>query len=336
MVSLRAYILTRLLLTIPMILLLLSIVFVVLRVMPGDPIKALIGLKAPQATIDSLRRQFLLDQPLYIQYFDYLSDLFRGDLGISIYTAEPVINEIMLRFPATIELAISGTIVSVVVGVLMGAYSAHKHNTIADHSFRLFSMVIYAFFIPWFGMMLQMIFAVQLGWLPLYGRADIYLEPTHITGLYVLDSLLTLNFSSLINSIKHLILPSIVLGLVLSGIYIRLTRTHMMETLRQDFITAARARGLKETTVVYKHALKNAFIPVLTMMGLQFALLLAGAVLTETTFSWNGIGTFLLQGIQNRDYSIIQGIVVFYALLVAAVSLVVDLIYAYIDPRIRY
>lgn len=319
-----------------MIFLLLSIVFLILRIMPGDPIMALIGMKAPEETIRSLRTQFLLDQPPYIQYIDYLSDLFRGDLGISIYTTVPVVEEIMLRFPATLELAISGTIVSIFISLLTGAYSAHKRNTIADHSLRLFSIAIYAFFIPWFGMMLQMIFAVQLGWLPLYGRADIYMEPTRITGLYVLDSLLTLNFSSLINSIKHLILPSIVLGLVLSGVYTRLTRTNMIDVLQQDFITAARARGLRETTVVYKHALKNAFIPILTMMGLQFALLLAGAVLTETTFSWNGIGTFLLQGIQNRDYPIIQGTVVFYAILVASVSLVVDVIYAYIDPRIRY
>jgi peptide/nickel transport system permease protein len=304
--------------------------------MPGDPIMALIGMKAPEATIDSLRRQFLLDQPIYIQYFDYLADLLRGDLGVSIYTTEPVIEEIMLRFPATVELAIAGTLVSVIVGLLTGAYSAHKHNTVIDHSFRLFSIIIYAFFIPWFGMILQMIFAVQLGWLPLSGRADVYLEPSRITGLYVVDSLLTLNFLSLVNSIKHLILPSIVLGLVLSGIYTRLTRTNMLDVLRQDFITAARARGLSERVVVYKHALKNAFIPILTMMGLQFALLLAGAVLTETTFSWNGIGTFLLQGIENRDYPIIQGIIVFYAVLVAFVSLIVDVVYAYIDPRIRF
>jgi len=319
-----------------MIFLLLSIVFVILRIMPGDPIDALIGMKAPQSTIDSLRRQFLLDQPIYIQYFDYLSDLLRGDLGVSIYTAKPVIEEIMLRFPATVELAISGTLVSVVIGLLTGAYAAHKRNTVIDHSLRLFSIIIYAFFIPWFGMILQMIFAVQLGWLPLSGRADVYLEPSRITGLYVVDSLLTLNFLSLINSIEHLILPSIVLGLVLSGIYTRLTRTNMLEVLRQDFITAARARGLSEKVVVYKHALKNAFIPILTMMGLQFALLLAGAVLTETTFSWNGIGRFLLQGIENRDYPIIQGIIVFYAVLVAFVSLIVDAIYAYIDPRIRF
>jgi len=331
-----------------MIFLLLTIVFIILRVMPGDPIIALIGMKAPPEHIEALRRQFLLDKPIYVQYFHYLSNFkpiyvpyfpyISVDLGTSIawYSGEPVLDLIMLRFPATLELAISATIVSVIIGVLTGAYSAHKRKTIADHSLRLYGMTIYAFFIPWLGMMLQMVFAVQFGWLPLYGRADIGMAPTKITGLYVLDSILTLNFPSLINSLMHLILPSLVLGLVLSGVYTRLTRTNMLDVLRQDYITAARARGLPERTIVYKHALKNAFIPILTMMGLQFALLLAGAVLTETTFSWNGLGTFLLDSISYRDYPLIQGIIVFYVILVTFVSLIVDIIYALIDPRIRY
>jgi len=331
-----------------MIFLLLTIVFIILRVMPGDPIIALIGMRAPPEHIEALRRQFLLDKPLYVQYFHYISNFkpiyvpyfpyISVDLGTSIARDPgiPVVSSIMLRFPATLELAISATIVSVIIGVLTGAYSAHKRNTIADRSLRLYSMIIYAFFIPWLGMMLQMVFAVQLGWLPLYGRADIGMEPTRITGLYVLDSILTLNFPSLISSLMHLILPSLVLGLVLSGVYTRLTRTNMLDVLRQDYITAARARGLPERTVVYKHALKNAFIPILTMMGLQFALLLAGAVLTETTFSWNGLGTFLTESISYRDYPLIQGTIVFYAILVAFVSLIVDIIYAIIDPRIRY
>jgi peptide/nickel transport system permease protein len=162
------------------------------------------------------------------------------------------------------------------------------------------------------------------------------MEPKHITGLYVLDSILTLNIPSLISAIRHLILPSITLGIYLSGIYTRLTRSNMLEILRKDFITAAKARGLPEDTIIYKHALKNAFIPILTMMGLQFALLLAGAVLTETTFSWPGMGTFLAERIFYRDYTTVQGTIVFFALLVVSVSLIIDILYAYIDPRIRY
>ena len=172
--------------------------------------------------------------------------------------------------------------------------------------------------------------------MPTGGRIDPLMEPKHITGLYVLDSILTFNIPSLISSIKHLILPSITLGIYLSGIFTRLTRSNMLEVLRKDFITAARARGLPEGTVIYKHALKNAFIPILTMMGLQFALLLAGAVLTETTFSWPGMGTFLTERIFYRDYTTVQGTIVFFAILVVSVSLIVDLLYAYIDPRIRY
>jgi len=336
MTSLRIYIIRRILLAIPTILILLTIVFVVMRV-AGDPVSAILGGHAPAEQIERIKEQLGLNKPLYVQYLEYLWQLFHLNLGRSlIWGRRPVLVEILEHFPATLELSISAFIVSILIGIFTGVYSARKYNKPADHVLRLYGIVTYALFIPWIGLILQLIFGVYLGWLPTSGRIDTLMEPKHITGLYVLDSILTLNIPSLISAIRHLILPSITLGIYLSGIYTRLTRSNMLEVLRKDFITAAKARGLPEGTVIYKHALKNAFIPILTMMGLQFALLLAGAVLTETTFSWPGMGTFLYERISYRDYPTVQGTIVFFALLVVTVSLVIDILYAYIDPRIRY
>lgn len=319
-----------------MILILLSVVFLIMRV-AGDPVSAILGGHAPQEKIEQIKERLGLNNPLYIQYFDYLSGLLRLDLGRSlIWGQRPVLEEIFERFPATLELSINAFIFSVLLGVLTGIFSARRRDKPADHLIRLYGIITYAIFIPWLGLILQLIFGVYLGWLPISGRADAGMAPQTITGLYVLDSILTLNIPSLINSIKHLILPTVTLGIYLSGIYTRLTRTHMLDVLQKDFIRAARARGLSERTVIYKHALRNAFIPILTMMGLQFALLLVGAVLTETTFSWLGMGDFIYERISYRDFTTIQGTIVFLAVLIVLVSLAVDIIYVYIDPRIRY
>lgn len=336
MVSLRVYIIRRILLAIPMIFILLSIVFLVMRV-AGDPVSAVLGAHAPMEQIESIKERLGLNKPLIFQYFDYLWQLFHGDLGRSlIWGQRPVIVEIMDRFPATLELSIYSFILSVLIGIFTGVYSARRYNKPIDHSIRLYGIVTYALFIPWIGLILQLIFGVYLGWLPTSGRIGVFMEPQTITGLYVLDGILTLNIPSLVSSIRHLILPTLTLGIYLSGIYTRLTRSNMLEVLGKDFIRAARARGLPERTVIYKHALKNTFIPILTMMGLQFALLLVGAILTETTYSWPGMGTFLAERILYRDFTTVQGTIVFFALLVVLVSLAVDIIYVYIDPRIRY
>jgi len=319
-----------------MMLVLLSIVFLVMRV-TGDPVSAILGGHAPLEQIERIKERLGLNRPLYVQYFDYLSGLFRLDLGRSmIWGQRPVLEEILEHFPATLELSIFTFAFSVLLGVFTGIFSARRHNKPPDQLIRLFGIVTYAVFIPWLGLILQLVFGVYLGWLPISGRADPRMAPQMVTGLYVLDSILTGNVPSLIDSIEHLILPTITLGIYLSGIYTRLTRTHMVEVLQKDFIRAARARGLPERMVIYKHALKNAFIPILTMMGLQFALLLVGAVLTETTFSWPGMGYFLYERISYRDFTTIQGTIVFLAVLIVLVSLVVDMIYVYIDPRIRY
>jgi len=296
--------------------------------------------------------------PLDSQYFNYLWDLIRLDLGESLAPTRgrPVAEDLKLKFPATLELAIASLIVTVLIGVSTGAYAAHKRRSVADYGFRIFSIVIWAVPVFWLGIMFQLIFGIYLDeWyhtstigqflqpifgdflpLPISGRIGTEMAPKTITHLYFLDSLLTGNWQALRSTLRYLLLPTLTLGLYLSGVFTRLTRSNMLDVLKEDFITAARARGIKERVVVYNHALKNAFIPVLTMMGLQFAALLAGAVLTETTFSWPGMGLFMWERIGYRDFNSIQGSVVFFAVLVAVVSLIVDIIYAWIDPRIRY
>jgi peptide/nickel transport system permease protein len=319
-----------------MIFILLSIVFIVMRV-AGDPVTATLGFRAPPHQIERLKERLGLNKPLYVQFFDYIWQLLHLNLGRSLIFGErPVLVEISERFPATLELSICAFTISVLIGIFTGVHSARRYNKPIDHTIRLYGIVTYALFIPWIGLILQLIFGVYLGWLPTSGRIAPLMELKTITGLYVLDSILTFNIPSLVSSLRHLVLPSLTLGIYLSGVYTRLTRANMLEVLGKDFIRAARARGLSERTVIYKHALKNAFIPILTMMGLQFALLLAGAILTETTFSWPGIGTFLADRMLYRDFTTVQGTIVFFALLMIITSLVIDIIYVYIDPRIRY
>ncbi len=336
MASLRVYIVRRVLLAIPMILLLLSIVFLIMRV-AGDPVSAILGGHAPQEQIEQIREQLGLNRPLFIQFGDYLWQLLHGNLGQSlIWGQRPVLAEIWDRFPATLELSIYAFLISIGIGIFTGTIAATNRNKSVDHVFRLYGIITYSLFIPWIGIMLQLVFGVYLGLLPIGGRIGTLMEPKTVTGLYLLDSLLTFDLDSLVSALKHLILPTVTLGVYLSGIFTRLTRTNLMEVLEKDFIKAARARGLSEKIVIYKHGLKNAFIPILTMMGLQFALLLVGAVLTEITFSWPGMGTLLFERVSYRDFTTVQGIIVFFALIVVTVNLMVDIIYAYIDPRIRY
>jgi len=339
--SLKTFVIARVLALIPTILLLVTLVFFVMRVMPGDPVIAIVGMKAPPERILELRKALgLVDEagnpiPLPIQYLNYLAKLFQGDFGRSlIWGKRPVIVEIMEHLPATIELAIAGFIVSIILGLVLGAVGGWKGGK-ASSAVKIYSAVTYALFIPWIGMLFQLLFAVWLGILPVGGRIDTGLEPPTITGLYVLDSIISGRWDSFISSIRHLILPSLTLGLVISGVFTRVTRTSVEEVVRQDFVTAARARGVPEYKILL-HVLKNSFIPIMTMMGLQLALLMTGAVLTETTFSWPGMGTFLLERIEYRDYTTVQGTVVFFAIIVSVVNLLVDILYAYIDPRIRY
>jgi peptide/nickel transport system permease protein len=338
MKNLLRYIITRILLTIPMLLILLTLVFVVLRIMPGDPVSALIGGHAPERVIQEQKEKLGLNRPLIVQYFDYLGELVRLDLGISMVYNQPVIQPIKEKLAATLELTIFGMLFTLLIGVPLGAYAASKRRTGQDFGIRLYGIVFYCIPVFWMGLMLQLIFGVFLNWLPIAGRtgARVFASTFERTGFYVIDTLIRLDFPAFADVLVHLLLPSLTLGLVLSGVFVRLTRANMLDVLRSDYVLAARARGIPERKVVYRHALKNAFIPILTMLGLQFAILLSGAILTENTFSWPGMGRLLVERIYLRDYPVVQGVIAVFAIMVSAISLIVDLIYAAIDPRVRY
>jgi peptide/nickel transport system permease protein len=338
MKNILRYIILRALLTLPMLFILLSIVFVVIRVMPGDPVSSMLGGHAPESVIEQKKEELGLNRPMVVQYFDYLWQICRLDLGESMILKQRVIDAIKLKIPATLELSFFGMLVTLVVGITLGAYAADKRRSPQDYVIRIYGIVIYCIPVFWLGLMFQMIFGIWLDWMPIAGRtgARVFASTFEKTGLYVIDTLLIRDFKAFKDVLIHLILPSVTLGLMLSGVFIRLTRANMLDVLKSDYILAAEARGLHHRRVVYKHAIMNAFVPILTMMGLQVALLMAGAVLTESTFSWPGMGRLLLERIYMRDYPTIQGVIVIFALIVALVSLVVDILYALIDPRVRY
>lgn len=328
----------RLLLTVPMLFVLLTLVFVVLRVLPGDPISAMLGQHAPESLIIQKKHEFGLDKPIWLQYGDYLLQLARFDLGRSMIQAEQVTTPILDKLPATVELTLVGLLVALAIGIPLGAWAARHRRSAGDFVVRLYGNIVYCIPVFWLGLLLQMLFGVALDWLPVAGRVGprVITGDFSVTGLYLVDTLLKLDFSAMADVAAHLVLPALTLGVTLSGIFLRLTRANMLDTLKSDYVLAGRARGLTEGTVVYGHALSNAFVPVLTMLGLQFAVLLGGAILTETTFSWPGMGRLLLERIYLRDYPTVQGIIVVFALFVSLISLVVDVIHALIDPRVKY
>ncbi len=338
MKGLVRYFITRILLTVPMVFILLTIVFVVLRVMPGDPVSAMLGAHAPQSVIDQKKAELGLDKPVFAQYLSYLAQIARLDLGNSMVLQQSVASAIGDKLPATIELTVFGMLFTLLIGVPLGAYAARNRRTGRDFAIRIFGNVAYCIPVYWMGLMLQLVFGVWLRWLPVAGRTSARVIPSLFekTGFYVLDTILSGDFRALGDVLVHLFLPSLTLGIVLSGVFIRLTRANMLDTLKSDFILAARARGIPDRRVTYRHGLKNAFIPILTMLGLEFAMLLSGAILTETTFSWPGMGRLLLERIYLRDYPVVQGVIVVFALMVSAISLIVDLLYSLIDPRVRY
>jgi peptide/nickel transport system permease protein len=336
--SLKAYLLTRLALVVPMVLILLTFVFLLMRVAPGDPISASLGGHVPQSVIDQIKHQLGFDQPLYQQYFEYLWDILRGNFGTTITDHRPVSDIILTNGAATLELTFFAMIVAVVVGVVVGLVAGRFRDTSLDVGGRMFGIVIYAMPVFFLGLMAQLFFGSYLGWLPTSGRASPITQATlqtH-TNLFIIDSIIERNWSALGDVVKHLILPAVTLGLVTAGVFIRLIRVNVIRTLKDDYIEAARARGIRERDVVYRHAFKNALVPVITVIGLTLAGLLGGAVLTETTFNWPGIGHELVLYLENRDYAAVQGIIVVFGLIVVAVSLIIDFVNAFIDPRIRY
>jgi peptide/nickel transport system permease protein len=337
--NLRNFLITRILLTIPMVLILVTMVFFIMRVLPGDPIRSQLGPKVSEEQANAIRERLGLNRPLLVQYFDFLGDMITLDFGTALTQGEREIRqELAERLPATIELSIPAILITAVIGIYSGAYAAKNRKKPVDFGIRLFSILIYSIPIFFMGLVFQIIFSVRLNLLPLAGRMNPIIQLTFqpITGFYILDSILTRNWAAFYSSLSHIILPSVTLGLALCGVFIRLTRVNMLEMLQSDFITSGRARGLPERRLVYKHALRNTFIPILTLLGLQFAILMAGAVLTETTFSWPGVGRYLVERIQLRDYTAVQSTIAVFAIFVAIISLLMDILYAFVDPRIRY
>jgi dipeptide transport system permease protein len=283
-----------------------------------------------------LLHEFGLDRPLYVQYFDYLWSVLHGDLGRSIVTHEPVLSEFRTLFPATLELSFCAILLAVVIGLPAGILAALKRNTVLDYSVMGISLTGYSMPIFWWALLLILLFSVTLGWTPVSGRIDILYDLPPVTGFMLIDSLISGDEGAFRSALSHLVLPAIALGTIPLAVIARMTRSAMLEVLREDYVRTARAKGLSRTRVVLVHALRNALIPVITVIGLQVGTLLAGAILTETIFSWPGIGKWLVEAIHRRDYPVVQGGILMSATIIILVNLLVDLLYGVVNPRIRH
>lgn len=339
-----SYLIRRLLRTILVLLGISLVVFGFVRAIPGDAATIMLGERGTEAQRQALRQQMGLDKPLFFnpsnpldaQYPKYMGQLFKGDLGQGLKSNIPVKDDLRQKFPATVELSFAALTFALLIGVPIGILAALKRNSIWDNLATTTSLVGISMPVFWLGLLLVFLFAVKLGWLPPSSRLSVGFNIEPITGLNVLDSLLRGNLAAAWDSIRHLILPAIALGTIPLAIIARITRTSLLEVLNQDFVRTAKAKGLDFMTVTMKHALRNALLPVVTVVGLQVGALLGGAILTETIFSWPGLGSWLFDAISQRDYPVIQGGVIFAAMVVSVVNLLVDLSYALLDPRIQY
>jgi len=331
-----SYIFRRLLMIIPVLIGVSILAFLLIHLIPGNPAVAMLGERATPERVAHLEEALGLDDPLYVQYGRFMGQILQGDFGRSIHSNSSVLWEMGQRFPATIELTIAAMIIAIVVGMGAGIISAVKPYSIFDHFSMGTALVGVSMPIFWLGLMLIYLFGVKLGLLPPSGRLDVTIELETITNIYVLDAIITGNWVALKDALRHLIMPAVALGTIPMAMIARMTRSSMLEVMRQDFVRTARAKGLPEKTIVFKHALKNAFLPVLTVIGLQFGYLLGGAVMTEWIFSWPGIGRWMFMAIGARDFPIVQGGILLIATVFVFVNLIVDVLYSYVDPRIRY
>ena len=312
------------------------VAFFLIRLVPGDPIEVMVGeRKLDPETHAALVHSMGLDQPLVVQYWRYVTELAHGDLGTSLVTREPVLNEFLVLFPATVELTLVALLLAVLVGMPAGMVAGLKRGSSIDHSVMGVAMTGYSMPIFWWGLIMIMFFSVDLGWTPVSGRIAIEYDIPQVTGFLLIDSLISGEEGAFLSALRHLILPVIVLGTVPMAVIARMTRSSMLEVLREDYIRTARAKGLAPTRILVVHALRNALIPVITVIGLQVGSLLAGAVLTETIFSWPGIGKWLIDSIARRDYPVVQTGILVSASIFVGVNLVVDLLYGWVNPRIR-
>jgi peptide/nickel transport system permease protein len=312
------------------------VVFFMVRAIPGDPAQLLLGQQATEEQVQQVRQNMGLDKPVIVQYGIFLADALRGDLGTSIVTGRPVTTELLARLPATLELTAFAMFVAILVGVPVGVISAVKQYSLLDKFTSVLALTGISMPIFWLAMILIVIFFVNLGWLPFPGRLSTGYAVTSITGLVLVDSLLTLNFAAFWDGLKHLILPAIALGTIPMAVIMRMTRSSMLEVMGEDYVRTARAKGVVPRRVIFKHALRNAMLPTVTVIGLQAGLLMGGAVITETIFSWPGVGQIAYESVNRRDYAMIQGVVLYGATLFVLVNLLVDVLYAVLDPRVRY
>lgn len=336
--SLRTYVLTRLALAVPTVLILLTLVFLLMRVAPGDPIQAALGGHVPQEEIEQRREAAGYDRPIVVQYFEYMGNALTGDLGTTLTDHRTIGSIVVDNGSATLELTMFAFALALLVGVGVGILAGRFRDTSIDVAGRMFGIFVYAAPVFFTGFLLQLLFGSALGWLPTSGRVSpvTEFELEKVTHMYLIDSLLSANWDAFRDAVEHLILPTVTLGLLVSGVLIRLVRVNLMQTMRGDYVEAARARGISERRVVIQHAFRNALVPVVTVAGLQFAILLGGAILTEETFNWPGIGSELVRYLDERDYIAVQGIITIFAFAVVLVSLVIDLVNAFVDPRVRY
>ena len=310
------------------------IIFLMLAITPGDPAELLLGERATEETLEAMREHLGLNEPLYVQYGMFLKRLIKFDLGETIWTRQKVWDEIKQRYPATIELSIAAMFLSCFFGIILGIISATKQYSWFDYMSMIASLVGVSIPVFWLGLVLMLVFSLYLGWFPMSGRMGIGIDLEIITNFYVLDAILTRNWPALKDVLWHLALPAFALSTIPLAIIARMTRSSMLEVLRQDYIKTAKAKGLGQTKIVLKHALRNGLIPVITVIGLQFGIMLGAAILTETVFAWPGVGKWIFDGVVKRDYMVIQGGTLIVAACFVLVNLVVDVLYAVINPRI--
>ncbi|MBX6340973.1 MAG: ABC transporter permease [Thermomicrobiaceae bacterium] len=330
------YTVSRLVQLVPVVFGISVVVFFGLHVVPGDVAQLILGDKGSQADLERLRHELGLDKPVYVQYAIFLKDALRGDFGRSLRTQQPALYEIEIAFPVTVQLTVAALAIATVVGIPAGVLAARKQYSLFDSVTMTSVLVGVSMPIFWTGLILLIVFGGKLHWLPLGGMLDQGVRITRITGVPALDAALTGNWAGLTSALRHLVLPALALSSAPMAIIARMTRATMVEVLAQDYVRTARAKGLTERAVTASHALRNALIPIVTVIGLQLGLLLSGAVLTETVFAIPGLGRLAVTSILARDYPVIQALVIISAVVIVLINFAVDLLYAYLDPRIKY
>jgi ABC-type dipeptide/oligopeptide/nickel transport system permease component len=330
------YLFARIVATIPVVILISALVFLLIHAAPGDPADLLLSEEATPEDIAEARRRWGLDQPVYIQYLRFLANVSVGDLGISFRYADPVISLIGERLPATIELALASLLIATLIGIPLGVWAGAKPNSWADNLGSVFGFFGISMPSFWLGIMLILIVSGYFNWLPSSGRSTYGISPGFDTGFYITSSLFSGNMKAAWDGIKYIIMPAIALGTGMMGLVMRVTRSSVLEIMTEDYVRTARAKGLAENTVLWRHVLRNALVPVITVVGLELGTLLSGSIIVETVFAWPGSGSLLIAAIQSRDYPLITGTVLTYTIAFVVINFVIDMMYAVIDPRIRF